>query len=143
MGWGVSPIAALLVILASGLPGAAQVTIQNPKNLPVDQERVALLYRMSCQEVAESFHIRDYAKLQYPLNVVLGEERERYEIDHKTGTGTIYIQRWEEVRFAGAAAMLAIDHVMSTEQFRAVVTKTLKRFRNTRPVTVSEAGQRS
>src|SRR5215468_3100980 len=130
MRWHVSPIVAFLVILACCPAQGAQITILNPKNLPVDQEQIALLYRMSCQEVADTFHIRDYAKLLYPLNVVLGEERERYEIDHKTGTGTIYLQQWEEVRFAGAAAMLALDHLMSTEQFRTVVTKTLKRFRN-------------
>jgi hypothetical protein len=38
--------------------------------------------------------------------------------------------------------MIAVDHLLSNDQFREVVVKTLKRFWNTSPVTVSEARNR-
>jgi len=120
----------------------AQLTIENPKNLPVDETQVQLLYTMICQEVAEAFHVDNYKNLQYPPTLVLGEEYERYLIDHKTGAGTIYLEKWDEAHFAAPAAMLALHHVLSDEQFRAVVMKSLKRFSNTRPITVADAKRR-
>ena len=68
---------------------------------------------------------------------VLGEEYERYSIE--VSTATIYLQKWDETSFASGATLLAFHGVLSDEQFRIVAMKALKRFRNTRPVTVSEA----
>jgi hypothetical protein len=134
--------AVLLALAGCGWARGGQVTIENPKNLPIDAARVNLLYIMVCQEVAETFHIRDYKRLEYPLTLVLGEERERYVIDHSTGEGTIYLQQWDESRFTGSAVMVAFHQALSTEQFRLLVAKTLKRFWNASPVTVAEAKHR-
>ena len=62
---------------------------------------------------------------------------ERYSIE--VSTGTIYLQKWDETSFASGATLLAFHRVLSDEQFRIVAMKALKRFWNTRPVTVSEA----
>jgi hypothetical protein len=132
----------LLAVLACGKTRGAQVTIENPKNLPIKEEEVNLLYTMVCQQVAENFQVRDYKRLESPLTVVLGEDREGYWIDHLNGAATIHLQKWDEARFASAAVMIAVDHLLSNDQFREVVVKTLKRFWNTSPVTVSEARNR-
>ena len=129
----------LLTLLACGWAEGAQVTIENPKNLLVDEGQVKVLYTMICQEVADTLHVPDLNQLEYPLTLVLGEERERYLIDHQTGAGTIYLEKCDETRFAAAAAMLALHHVLSNEQLRAVVMKSLRRFSKTRPVTIAEA----
>jgi len=138
----VFPVVLLLTFVVGSRALGAELTIENPKNLPVDEAQVKLLYAMICQEVAEALHVRDYKGLQYPLTLVLGEEYERYLIDHRTGAGTIYLEKWDEAHFAAPAAMLALHHVLSDEQFRAVVMKSLRRFSNTRPVTVAEAKKR-
>lgn len=130
--------AALLTLLGCGQAWGAEVTIENPKNLPVREEQVTLLYSMICQELAKTYHIRNYRKLERPLTLVLGEDRERYSID-SAGTGTIYLRKWDEKSFAACAAKLAVHNVLSTEQFTVVVLKTLERYRNTRPITFSEA----
>ena len=137
MWWRVYASVVLLMTVGRGCVQGAQVTIENPKNLPVNEERVNLLYTMICQEMAKTYHIRDYKKLEYPLTLVLGEEYERYSIE--VSTGSIYLQKWDETRFASGATLLAFHRVLSEEQFRIVAMKALKRFRNTRPVTVSEA----
>ena len=131
-----------LAFVGCELAQGAQVKIVNAKNLPVNEERVNLLYTMACQEVAESLHVRDAKMLQYPLTLVLGEQVERYTIDHATGEGTIYLQQWDEASFASSAVMLAVHHVLPDDQFRVLVMKTLKRFWNTSPVTVAEARKR-
>jgi hypothetical protein len=117
----------------------AQITIENPRNLPLKEERVTLLYTVVCQEVATAFHIRDYKTLEVPLTLILGEGRERYTFDHRDGSGTTYLQKWDETRLASVAVMIAFHHVLSDERFRRVVMKTLKRFESVSPVTVTQA----
>jgi hypothetical protein len=136
--------ARILTILCFALFGAGtlragKVTIENPKGLPVKQEEVSLLYTLVCQQVAESFHVKD---IEVPLTLVLGEERERYLIDHLTGAGTIYLQQWNDSRFAGAAVMIAFHHVLTNDQFQVVATKALKRFSKIAPETVTTARNR-
>lgn len=138
MWWRVYLSAALLTLLGCSQAWAAEVNIENPKNLPVREEQVTLLYTMICQEVAKTYHIHDYRKLERPLTLVLGEDRERYSIDSE-GMGTIYLRKWDEKSFAACAAKLAVHNVLSSEQFTLVVLKTLERYRNIKPVTVSEA----
>ncbi len=142
MWWRVYPSMVLMALVGCGWARGAQVTIENPQKLPIDEGRVELLYKMTCQEVAEKFHVRDYKKLEYALTVVLGEENERYLIDHKTGAGTIYLQKWNEKSFAGAATMLAFHHVLSDEQFRELVKRTLIRYWDASPITVPEVANR-
>ena len=121
---------------------AGELTIENPKGLPVKQEEVSLLYTLVCQEVAESFHLKNYKDIEVPLTLVLGEERERYMIDHLTRAGTIYLQQWNESHFAAAAVMIAYLYVLTNERFQAVATKALKRFSKIVPKTVTTARNR-
>lgn len=132
----------LLAFLGCGWVRAAQVTIENPKKLPVKEEEVNLLYTMVCQQVAKDFHVRNYKNLESPLTLVLGEDRERYVIDHLTGAGTIYLHQWDEVHFASAAVMIAFHHVLSNNQFREEVKNVLTRFSKIVPETISAARNR-
>jgi hypothetical protein len=139
--------ARILTILCFALFGAVslragKVTIENPKGLPVKQEEVTLLYTLVCQEVAESYHVKNYKDIEAPLTLVLGEERERYLIDHLTGADTIYLQQWNESHFAAAAVMIAFHHVLSNDRFQVVATKALKRFSKIEPETVTTARNR-
>jgi hypothetical protein len=131
-----------LVFLGCGWAGAAQVTIENPEKVPVKQEEVNLLYSMVCQQVAQDFHVHHYKNLEAPLKLVLGEDRERYVIDHLTGAGTIYLQQWDEAHFASAAVMIAFHHVLTNDQFRVEVKNVLTRFAKTVPETLSAARNR-
>ena len=126
-----------LALFGAGNLRAGELTIENPKGLPVKQEEVSLLYTLVCQQVAETFHVKNYKDIEVPLTLVLGEERERYLIDHLTGAATIYLQQWNEPRFASAAVMIAFHHVLTNDQFQTVVTKALKRFSKIAPETVT------
>jgi len=132
----------LLAFLGCGWVRAAQVTIENPKRLPVKEEEVNLLYTIVCQQVAQDFHVRNYKNLESPLTLVLGEDRERYVIDHLTGAGTIYLHQWDEVHFASAAIMIAFHHVLSNDQFQEEGKNVLRRFSKIVPETISAARNR-
>jgi hypothetical protein len=108
----------------------------------VKDEEVNLLYTMVCEQVAQDFHVRNYKNLEVPLTLVLGEEAERYVIDHLTGAGTIYLRQWDETYFAGAAVMIAFHRVLTNGQFQAEVKKVLTRFSKIAPETLTAARNR-
>src|ERR1700687_5490964 len=75
---GIHKIVALLfcagcLALLGGSATFAQITVKNPRHLPLPDYKLQTLYRIACQQVAEEFHISDPAKLDFPLTVVLGE----------------------------------------------------------------------
>jgi hypothetical protein len=129
-------------VMRASLLGAAQVAIENPQKVKVKEVEVNLLYTMVCQQVARDFHVHNYKNLEAPLTLVLGEDRERYVIDHLTGAGTIYLQQWDEAHFASAAVMIAFHHVLTNDQFRVEVKNVLTRFSKTVPETLSAARNR-
>ena len=132
----------LITCLSCGRAYAAEVTIDNPKHLPVKEAEVELLYTIVCQEIAETYHVRDYRNLQVPVILVLGADDERYTIDHPTERVTIYLREWNEQRFAAAAVMVAFYRVLSTDQFRLEVTKILARFESVIPQPVAALRRR-
>src|SRR6266481_683229 len=131
----------LLAFLCCGWVQAAQVTIENPKKLPVQEEEVNLLYTIVCRQVAQDFHVPNYKNLESPLTLVLGEDRERYVIDH-LGAGTIYLLQWDEAHFASAAVRITFHHVLSSGQFQEEVKNVLTRFSKIVPETISAARNR-
>lgn len=117
----------LLASLGCGCVQAAQVTMENPKKLPVKEEEVTLLYTMVCRQVAQDFHVPNYKNLESPLTLMLGEDRERYVID-LLGAGTIYLLQWDDAHFASAAVRITFHHVLSNGQFQEEVKNVLTRF---------------
>ena len=126
-----------LSFIASGPTFGGAVTIQNPKSLPVNAGQVNILYTMTCQEIAEAYHIPNYQELEVPLTLVLGENAERYVIDHLTGAGTVFLKQWTEQNFVAAAVMIAFHRVLSNDQFNLEVARILTRFERIKPETVT------
>jgi hypothetical protein len=126
---------AALLFSTNGLCGAS-VTIENPKSPPVDDGQMNLLCTMTCQEIAGAYHVRDYKNLQVPLTLVLGEDDDRYVIDHLNGAGTIYLRQWSEQSFVAAAVMIAFHRVHTKERYNSEVIKILTRLNRVKPQTV-------
>jgi hypothetical protein len=126
-----------LSFIASGPTFGGAVTIENPKSLPVNVGQVNVLYTMTCQEVAEAYHIPNYQDLEVPLTLVLGEDDERYVVDHLTGAGTVYLRHWTEQNFVAAAVMIAFHRVLSADRFNLEVARILTRFERIKPQSVT------
>lgn len=133
---------ALLVTLSTARPACGAVTIDNPKGLQVDASQVNFLYTITCQEIAEAYNVRNYKDLQVPLTLVLGEDDERYVIDHLTGAGTVYLRQWIEQNFVAATVMIAFHRVLSNDRFNSEVIKILTRFEKVKPQTVTALRRR-
>ena len=132
-----------LSFIASGPTLGGAVTIENPKSLSVNAGQVNVLYTMTCQEIAEAYHISNYQVLEVPLTLVLGEEDERYVIDHLTGAGTVYLRQWTEQDFVAAAVMIAFHRVLSNDQFNLEVARILARFERIKPQSVTALRRRN
>jgi hypothetical protein len=127
--------ASCLALLGSSA-SLAQITIKNPKHLSVPDNKPQVLFRMACQQVAEEFHIVDPAKLQFPVTVVLGEAS-RYTADEDTQAYTIYLERWDDVRFVSSVVMLAAHRVVTRERYKRMVLEALRRANEVMPARAS------
>jgi hypothetical protein len=123
--------------LLGGSATLAQITIKNPKHLPVPDDKPQVLFRIACQQVAEEFHIVDPAKLQFPVTVVLGEAS-RYTADEDTQTYTIYMERWDDVHFVSSVVMLAAHRVVTRERYKKMVMEALRRANEVMPVQAAD-----
>jgi hypothetical protein len=115
----------------------AQITIKNPKHLSVPDNKPQVLFRMACQQVADEFHIVDPAKLQFPVTVVLGEAS-RYTADEETQAYTIYLERWDDVRFVSSVVMLAAHRLVTRERYKKMVLEILRRADQVTPVQLAD-----
>ena len=103
--------------------------------MPDDKPQV--LFRIACQQVAEEFHIVDPAKLQFPVTVVLGEAS-RYTADEDAQAYTIYMERWDDVRFVSSVVMLAAHRVVTRERYKRMVLEALRRANEVMPVQAAD-----
>src|SRR5215469_14116095 len=113
--------------------GTAQVTIENPRNLAVPEQRVQVLHRVISRVVAEEFHIRG-SEVEGTVTLWLGEERERTVVDERSGTFNIYLKRWDEVEFAISDTELAIQRMLSRDRFERIAREVIRRVDKTAPV---------
>lgn len=77
-----------------------------------------------------------------PKSSSVGEDDERYVIDHLTGAGTVYLRRWIEQNSVAAAVMIAFHRVPSKDRFNSEVTKILTRFGRVKPQAVTALRRR-
>jgi hypothetical protein len=115
----------------------AQITIKNPKHLPLPDYKLQALYRIACEQVAEEFHISDPAKLDFPLTVVLGEPS-HYTSDDDKQSYVIYLDRWDDIRFTSSVVLLAAHRVVSRERYKRMVLETLRRANEIMPIQAAD-----
>jgi hypothetical protein len=126
-------IALLFIVLASVL-GSGQITIDNPKHLDIPEGRAKVLLNVACKVVGEKFH-RNPANLEFPVILVLGQPW-HYTADADNGVYAIYLETWDDTRFASSAMMLAVSRVVPTNQYKEMVAEILKRSKQILPVRI-------
>jgi hypothetical protein len=116
---------AVLYLLANSL-AFAQLTIDNPKNLAVPEEKARVLLRLASRAVAMEFHSGD-SKGESDFRLVLGEKDERYGIDENSGVSTLYLHQWNETKFAIAAIKLAVQKSIDRNREQRMISDILLR----------------
>jgi hypothetical protein len=125
------------IALLGGSATFAQITVKNPKHLPVPEYKLQALYRIACEQVAEEFHISDPAKLDFPLTVVLGEPS-HYTSDDDKQSYVVYLDRWDDIRFTSSVVLLAAHRVVSRERYKKMVLETLRRANEIMPIQAAD-----
>lgn len=119
----------------------AQVTIQS-NGTSVPEEKVNVLYQTTFRVVAQELHVRDVDDLRFPVTLVLGDANERVVGDEVLKVYTIYMERWDEAKFALAASRIAVQHLVSEERKRKIVSEILRRSTQIAPVPLQASQMR-
>ncbi len=90
-------------------PCAAQLTVVNPKQLAVPQERGTILLGTACRVSRTSSAWAIHRLSGFPLALVLGEREERYTVDEKKLEYKLYMKEWDETKFAALAMHLCVQ----------------------------------
>ena len=133
-----SMVAAIGVLLGSGFLCQGQLTISNPQQLDVPEQRARVVLNTTFRVVAEEFHLRDLSKVEFPAVLVLGVKDEHFADDEEHGGCTIYLDHWNEAKFASAAMQLAVQRLFAREKGNKMVREIVKRSDQIAPVTAKE-----
>jgi hypothetical protein len=131
-----SVIAALLVVIATSSPSAAQLTIVNPNHVPVPEQKASLLLSTACRVIAEKFRISKRADHQFSMTLVLGFKDEHYTADQ--GAYTLFLERWDERKFIAAMINLAIQRIVIQDRGASIQTEIQQRSSQSAPIPVTQ-----
>src|SRR5882757_8550386 len=126
-----------LLLLGSSLV-AAQVVIENPKHLEVSEQQVQAVFLTTVRVVEKEFHSQSALENTFRLRLVLGEKPERFTIDDPSGNGTVYLERWNEGRFAVTTMRLAIQHLLAPGRQKQILEEIVRRMQGIAPVTAAQ-----
>jgi len=128
-------LGASFVVLVGEPVALAQITVKNPGNVPLPDSKLQAMFRTARQVVAEEFHIKDPANLDFPLTLVLGQPF-RYTADDENQQYTIYLDRWDDTLFISSVVMLASHRAVTKERYQKMVVEVLRRARGFTPISV-------
>ncbi len=128
---------AMWLILA--LPASAQVTIQNPKKLPVPEARVAVIYDVVRRLVFEEVKPVGGKPVNLKLTLALAVRPQAgYLTNEDEGTVEIYLDEWDENRFAQAVMALSMQLALPVKRRREILQEAQRRADLLAPVDVGE-----
>ena len=128
--------AAWLLLLSSF--AQAQLKIENPQHQDVPESQAQALFQTTTQVLEAEFHTPGALENTFRMRLVLGDKAERFTIDDPQGNGTLYMDRWNEGKFAVATMRLAIQHLLGPERQKRMLDEIVKRTREVAPVSAAD-----
>ncbi len=127
---------AVLLLLAGSLH--AQLVIENPKHLEVSAVQAQALFQTTVRVLEMEFHSPGTLENQFHVKLVVGETPDRFTIDDPSGNGTIYMERWNEGKFAIAVMRLAVQHLLGPDRQKRLLEEIARRTHEIAPVSAAE-----
>ena len=127
--------AILSVALSASAVGKAQVTVQK-NGVDVPEAKVNILYNTTFRVVAREFHLPDASTLHFPVTLVLGEPNERVSGDELNKVYVIYMESWDDAKFALAASRIAMQQLISEARKTRIVNEIVWRANQIVPVSL-------
>ncbi len=116
---------AVVMVLLSGTSARAQLNVVNPENLDVPQARAEILYREACRMVAEQFHIRKRAQIEFPVTLHIGQnDTDASRIDQNTGSYAVHMTYWDESAFVSRVITLCLFRLLPDSRRWKLIAKT-------------------
>lgn len=127
----------VLLLLASSLV-QAQLVLENPKHLDVPEHQAQAIFLTTMRVMESEFHSPGTLENTFRMRLVLGEKPERFTIDDPSGNGTVYMERWNEGRFAVTAMRLAIQHLLAPERQKRMLEEIVRRAHEIAPIKAAQ-----
>lgn len=132
-------LACLVLLLILTLPASGQVTIQNPKKQPVPEARVSVIYDVVRQLVFEEVKPAGGKLVNLKLTLALAVHSQvGYLTNEEKGTVEIYLNEWDEVRFAQSVMAMALQQALPAKRRIEILQETRRRVDLLAPVDVSQ-----
>ena len=112
------------------------LTIVNPRQVDIPDERARILLLTTCRVVADEFH-RGKDGVEMEVTLVLGEGDEHYSID-KGGRMTIYLERWDESKFVNGVITSVIQRMAPLHLRNQMFSDILHRTDQIAPVSAKQ-----
>jgi|SRR5215470_7466267 len=129
-------ISALLVVASTLLQ--AQLTIENPKHLEVPDPLAQALFLTASRVVETEFHCLASAENTLRIRLVLGQTTEHLTENDSFGNGSIYLERWDENKFAFAAMRLVLLRIIGPHRQERMLREIVSRAHDIAPVRPAE-----
>lgn len=134
----VRKLACFTLVLAS-VPVFAQVTIQNPKKLPVPETRVNLIYDVVRQLVFEEVKPAGGKPVSLKLTLSLAVRPEfGYLTSEENRAAEVFLKEWDEARFSYAVMALALQQTLPAKRRSEILQEAQRRVNLLAPVDVSQ-----
>ena len=126
-----------LLLLTSSLV-RAQLTIENPKHLNVPESQAQALFVTTTRVMEKEFNAPGALENKFHMKLVIGEKPERFTIDDPAGNGTLYLESWNEFKFATVTMRLAIQQLLVPERQQRMLDVIVRRAHEIAPVSAAE-----
>lgn len=123
---------ALLVLACPSLQ--SQLTIENPKHLEVPEHLAQALFLTASRITEAEFHSPASRENRPRMRLVLGQTPERLIEDDQFGNGTMYLEQWNENKFAFAAMRLAVLRIVGPKRQERMLREIVRRAHDIAPV---------
>lgn len=105
------------------------------------EQQVHALFLNINRVMEAEFHSPGNLETKFRVRLVLGQPQERFTIDDPFGNGTIYLERWNEGRFAVSTMRLALQHLLGPDRQKKMLEEIGRRTRATAPVSAEQLRQ--
>jgi len=124
-----------VVILLLNSATHAQVSVVNPKHLEVSANQARVLLNTACSVVSDEFRQSNTSELRFETVLVLGPGEEHYTVDEKKNAYTVFLNRWDERKFATLAVRFCVQRFAASRE-NHLVQEIFRRVNRTGPVSV-------
>lgn len=115
---------------------ADELTIVNPRQIEIPDDRARVLLVTTYRVVAGEFH-RKPKEIELAMTLVLGERNEYYSID-KEGRMTLYLERWDEGKFVNGVITSVVQRLAPLHVRNEMFTEILRRTDRIAPVSARQ-----